>query len=63
MGWSLQKWQVRLHHAHEIHPQIREIGVLTGYRPESATVQQCLGSLFQPTNETVNFWTHFIAAG
>ncbi|KAJ9593414.1 hypothetical protein L9F63_015040 [Diploptera punctata] len=63
MGWSLEKWQVTLHHAHEIHPHIREIGLLTGYRPESATVQQCLGSLFQPTNETVNFWTHFLAAG
>ncbi|PSN51439.1 Membrane progestin receptor gamma [Blattella germanica] len=63
MGWSPEKWQVALHQADEIHPHLREIGIITGYRPESATVQQCLGSLIQPTNEMVNFWTHFVAAG
>ncbi|XP_069674939.1 membrane progestin receptor gamma-like [Periplaneta americana] len=61
MGWSLRKWTIPLYEAHQVHPYVREIGLLTGYRPERATLRQCLASLFQPTNETINFWTHFVA--
>nr|XP_033815368.1 membrane progestin receptor epsilon [Geotrypetes seraphini] len=37
-----------------------ECFILSGYRKLHCTAQECLASIFQPTNETLNFWTHFI---
>ncbi|XP_002124832.3 membrane progestin receptor gamma-like [Ciona intestinalis] len=34
----------------------------TGYRRESGSILTCLRSAFWPTNETFNFWTHFVAS-
>jgi len=39
---------------------IREPGIFTGYRAEDCTVGECCRSLFCGTNETLNFWTHFL---
>ncbi|XP_061446235.1 membrane progesterone receptor epsilon-like [Rhineura floridana] len=35
--------------------------ILSGYRCPGYTFAQCLVSAFRPTNETGNFWTHFLA--
>ncbi|KAJ1090517.1 hypothetical protein NDU88_003649 [Pleurodeles waltl] len=37
-----------------------ECFILSGYRRLHLSAQQCLASAFQPTNETLNFWTHFV---
>ncbi|RUS69224.1 hypothetical protein EGW08_023014 [Elysia chlorotica] len=34
--------------------------ILRGYRQPKSSVSQCLLSLFDPTNETINIWTHFL---
>ncbi|KAJ1079979.1 hypothetical protein NDU88_000201 [Pleurodeles waltl] len=35
--------------------------ILSGYRIPNCSFGEYLGSAFQPTNETGNFWTHFLA--
>uniref|UniRef100_A0A8D0B1B3 Progestin and adipoQ receptor family member 9 n=1 Tax=Salvator merianae TaxID=96440 RepID=A0A8D0B1B3_SALMN len=45
----------------EVPPSITESFILSGYRCPGYTFAQCLGSAFRPTNETGNFWTHFLA--
>ncbi|XP_029472378.1 membrane progestin receptor epsilon [Rhinatrema bivittatum] len=37
-----------------------ECFILSGYRRLHGTAPECLASVFQATNETLNFWTHFI---
>uniref|UniRef100_A0A8B9IKA3 Progestin and adipoQ receptor family member 9 n=1 Tax=Anser cygnoides TaxID=8845 RepID=A0A8B9IKA3_ANSCY len=37
-----------------------ECFILSGYRRLHCSAQECLASVLQPTNETLNFWTHFI---
>ncbi|XP_067897788.1 membrane progestin receptor epsilon [Heterodontus francisci] len=44
----------------EIPYGMRECFIVSRYRRPNSTVMQCLTSVFQPTNETFNFWTHFI---
>uniref|UniRef100_UPI00398ED5DA LOW QUALITY PROTEIN: membrane progesterone receptor epsilon-like n=1 Tax=Pristiophorus japonicus TaxID=55135 RepID=UPI00398ED5DA len=39
---------------------MRECFIFSRYRRPNYTVMECLCSIFQPTNETFNFWTHFI---
>ncbi|GFR60446.1 membrane progestin receptor gamma [Elysia marginata] len=34
--------------------------ILRGYRQPKSSISQCLLSLFDPTNETINIWTHFL---
>lgn len=46
----------------EVSETLREPGIITGYRHENCSVLQAVASLFNATNETVNFWTHFLAA-
>lgn len=48
--------------AEEVSESLREPGIITGYRHENCSVIQAVASLFNATNETVNFWTHFLAA-
>uniref|UniRef100_A0A8D2Q602 Uncharacterized protein n=1 Tax=Varanus komodoensis TaxID=61221 RepID=A0A8D2Q602_VARKO len=43
-------------------PSMAESFILSGYRRPGYTVAQCLLSAFRPTNETGNFWTHFLYA-
>ncbi|XP_064095214.1 membrane progestin receptor gamma-like [Macrobrachium nipponense] len=45
----------------EVSETLREPGIITGYRNENCSVLQAMVSLFNYTNETVNFWTHFLA--
>ncbi|XP_007441413.1 membrane progestin receptor epsilon-like [Python bivittatus] len=45
----------------EVPPSITESFILSGYRCPGYTAAQCLLSAFRPTNETGNFWTHFLA--
>ncbi|XP_008948039.1 PREDICTED: membrane progestin receptor gamma-B-like, partial [Merops nubicus] len=40
----------------------QEQGILFGYRPPSSSAADCLLSVFQMTNETLNIWTHFVPA-
>ncbi|XP_042311965.1 membrane progestin receptor epsilon [Sceloporus undulatus] len=37
-----------------------ECFILSGYRRLHCSAAECLASALQPTNETLNFWTHFV---
>ncbi|XP_038622982.1 membrane progestin receptor gamma [Tachyglossus aculeatus] len=39
-----------------------EQGIIFGYRPPQSSATDCLLSVFQLTNETLNIWTHFLPA-
>ncbi|KAK4329350.1 hypothetical protein Pmani_000299 [Petrolisthes manimaculis] len=54
--------RVRVRRVEEVSEPLREPGIITGYRHENCSVIQAVASLFNATNETVNFWTHFLAA-
>ncbi|XP_034286752.1 membrane progestin receptor epsilon-like [Pantherophis guttatus] len=45
----------------EVPPGVAERFILSGYRCPGSSAAQCLLSAFRPTNETGNFWTHFVA--
>nr|XP_060635780.1 membrane progesterone receptor epsilon-like [Anolis sagrei ordinatus]XP_060635781.1 membrane progesterone receptor epsilon-like [Anolis sagrei ordinatus]XP_060635782.1 membrane progesterone receptor epsilon-like [Anolis sagrei ordinatus] len=45
----------------EVPPSVTESFILSGYRCPGYSLTQCLASAFRPTNETGNFWTHFLA--
>ncbi|XP_048372808.1 membrane progestin receptor epsilon-like [Sphaerodactylus townsendi] len=45
----------------EVPASVTESFILSGYRCPGYSFGQCLVSAFQPTNETGNFWTHFLA--
>ncbi|GFT21164.1 membrane progestin receptor gamma [Trichonephila clavipes] len=51
---------IPLYKDEEIPPHLREVAILTGYRSPSSSVKECALSVFFATNETLNFWTHFI---
>ncbi|XP_062439527.1 membrane progestin receptor gamma isoform X1 [Rhea pennata] len=38
----------------------QELGILFGYRHPRSSATDCLLSVFQMTNETLNIWTHFV---
>ncbi|XP_017737766.1 PREDICTED: progestin and adipoQ receptor family member 9 isoform X1 [Rhinopithecus bieti] len=44
----------------EVPDDFVECFILSGYRRLPCTAQECLASVLKPTNETLNFWTHFI---
>ncbi|KAJ3585599.1 hypothetical protein NHX12_014318 [Muraenolepis orangiensis] len=46
----------------EVPPRVTENYILSGYRFPNYSLRQCLLSAFRPTNETGNFWTHFLPA-
>ncbi|XP_044288906.1 membrane progestin receptor epsilon [Varanus komodoensis] len=52
-GGALLRWD-------EVPDDFVECYILSGYRRLHCTAQECLASVLQPTNETLNFWTHFI---
>ena len=39
-----------------------ELYILSGYRHPRSSIRQCLCSMFELTNETVNIWTHLLPA-
>ncbi|KAM4611425.1 membrane progesterone receptor epsilon [Polymixia lowei] len=44
----------------DVPPRVTENFILTGYRFPNYSLRDCLLSAFRPTNETGNFWTHFL---
>ncbi|XP_045597037.1 membrane progestin receptor gamma [Procambarus clarkii] len=54
--------RIRVKTVEEVSEPLREPGIITGYRHENCSVIQAVASLFNATNETVNFWTHFLAS-
>ncbi|XP_010886278.4 membrane progestin receptor epsilon [Esox lucius] len=44
----------------DVPARITENFILSGYRFPNYSLVQCLVSAFRPTNETGNFWTHFL---
>ncbi|XP_061566336.1 membrane progesterone receptor epsilon [Cololabis saira] len=44
----------------DVPPRVMENFILTGYRFPNYSLRDCLLSAFRPTNETGNFWTHFL---
>ncbi|XP_039241280.1 membrane progestin receptor gamma [Pipra filicauda] len=52
----------RLLSIHQVPKGYREQGILFGYRPPRSSATDCLLSVFQMTNETLNIWTHFLPA-
>ncbi|KAG8198125.1 hypothetical protein JTE90_020948 [Oedothorax gibbosus] len=51
---------ISLYKDEDLPPHLREIAILTGYRSPSCSYKECALSVFVATNETLNFWTHFI---
>uniref|UniRef100_A0A8C5DMD3 Progestin and adipoQ receptor family member 9 n=2 Tax=Gouania willdenowi TaxID=441366 RepID=A0A8C5DMD3_GOUWI len=44
----------------DVPPRVIENFILTGYRFPNYSLKECLMSAFRPTNETGNFWSHFL---
>ncbi|XP_007891064.1 membrane progestin receptor epsilon [Callorhinchus milii] len=44
----------------EIPSKMRQNFILSGYRRLNCSAMECLISVFLPTSETFNFWTHYI---
>ena len=44
----------------EVPAQFREMFISTGYRKPYGSALDCIKSAFQPLNETINVWTHFV---
>ncbi|XP_021357094.1 membrane progestin receptor gamma-A-like [Mizuhopecten yessoensis] len=45
---------------HQVPEHFHEHFIIRGYRHPNSTAKQCLLSVFDATNETLNFWTHFL---
>lgn len=44
----------------EVPAQFREMFICSGYRKPYGSALDCVKSVFLPSNETVNVWTHFV---
>lgn len=53
-------WSLPLLRHTDVPPKVTENFILSGYRFPDYSLLQCLVSAFRPTNETGNFWTHFL---
>uniref|UniRef100_A0A8C1ZWE0 Progestin and adipoQ receptor family member 9 n=1 Tax=Cyprinus carpio TaxID=7962 RepID=A0A8C1ZWE0_CYPCA len=53
-------WSLPLLRHTDVPPRVTENFILSGYRFPNYSLWQCLVSAFRPTNETGNFWTHFL---
>ncbi|XP_055067052.1 membrane progesterone receptor epsilon [Misgurnus anguillicaudatus] len=53
-------WSLPLVRHTDVPPKVTESFILSGYRFPNYSLRQCLASAFRPTNETGNFWTHFL---
>ncbi|KAL3836819.1 hypothetical protein ACJMK2_022232 [Sinanodonta woodiana] len=49
-----------LYHVDQVPEHFKELFILRGYRHPKSTATQCILSVFAATNETLNFWTHFL---
>ncbi|XP_073693172.1 membrane progestin receptor gamma-B isoform X2 [Garra rufa] len=50
----------RVFTVHQVPKAFHEDGIISGYRHPSSSATDCVLSLFQLTNETLNVWTHFL---
>ncbi|XP_053347375.1 membrane progestin receptor gamma-B isoform X1 [Clarias gariepinus] len=46
--------------AHQVPKAFQEDSIISGYRHPRSSATDCILSLFQLTNETLNVWTHFL---
>ncbi|KAA0723667.1 Membrane progesterone receptor epsilon [Triplophysa tibetana] len=53
-------WSLPLLRHTDVPPRVTENFILSGYRFPNYSLRQCLASAFRQTNETGNFWTHFL---
>ncbi|XP_067257995.1 membrane progesterone receptor epsilon [Chanodichthys erythropterus] len=53
-------WSLPLVRHTDVPQRVTESFILSGYRFPNYSLRQCLASAFHPTNETGNFWTHFL---
>ncbi|XP_026859569.2 membrane progestin receptor epsilon [Electrophorus electricus] len=53
-------WSLPLLRHTDVPQRVTENFILSGYRFPDYSLLQCLVSAFRPTNETGNFWTHFL---
>ncbi|TRY55689.1 hypothetical protein DNTS_010271 [Danionella cerebrum] len=56
---SLIKFQ-QVFTIHQVPRAFHEDGIISGYRHPRSSATDCVWSLFQLTNETLNVWTHFL---
>ncbi|PAA52409.1 hypothetical protein BOX15_Mlig023284g1 [Macrostomum lignano] len=47
---------------HEVPGHFKEVFILSGYRPVSSSVAQCVRSIFSWNNETLNVWSHLLGS-
>lgn len=52
----------KLYMSDQVPEHFQESFILSGYRSPCSTASQCVFSVFQLTNETLNIWTHLIPA-
>uniref|UniRef100_A0A673M2J4 Uncharacterized protein n=1 Tax=Sinocyclocheilus rhinocerous TaxID=307959 RepID=A0A673M2J4_9TELE len=57
--FSLIKLQ-RVFTVHQVPKAFHEDSIISGYRHPRSSATDCVLSLFQLTNETLNVWTHFL---
>ncbi|XP_041474309.1 membrane progestin receptor gamma-A-like [Lytechinus variegatus] len=55
-------WTLKLLRFDQVPSDFREPFIISGYRSCQNSASSCLASALQRTNETINFWTHFIPA-
>ena len=53
---------MREYNIHDVTLANSHVLVFSGYRSPKSSPQQCMLSVFSATNETLNFWTHFLPA-
>uniref|UniRef100_A0A8C9RK85 Progestin and adipoQ receptor family member Va n=1 Tax=Scleropages formosus TaxID=113540 RepID=A0A8C9RK85_SCLFO len=50
----------RIFTVHQVPKAFQEDSIISGYRHPRSSATDCILSLFQLTNETLNIWTHFL---
>ncbi|TNM90835.1 hypothetical protein fugu_003124 [Takifugu bimaculatus] len=50
----------RVFNINQVPTVFHEDGIISGYRHPRSSATDCIWSLFQLTNETLNIWTHFL---
>ena len=56
-------WTIKLLRFNHVPNDFREPFIVSGYRSCRSSVATCILSAFSLTNETINFWTHFLTCG
>lgn len=54
--------EANLYTSDQVPEHFRESFIFSGYRSPRSSISQCVLSIFQLTNETLNIWTHLIPA-